>query len=143
MNKHNLQNAYIALKEKLYIKDFYLEKAFTEMADEFLNKNFNAFPERKVYIYKIKDQVVGVLFFDNAPEDEFDPTLQFFVKEEYRRKGIGKNLLEKFKSENPDAFISVSVNNEASIAFYDNVGLRSSVFAVREKSKLKKERGLK
>lgn len=143
MNKNNLKNAYIALKEELYIKDFYLQKAFTEMANEFINKNFNAFPERKVYIYKTEGKAVGVLFFDNKPEDEFDPTLQFFVKEEYRRKGIGKKLLEKFQSENPDAFISVSVNNEASIAFYDNVGLRGSVFAIREKSEFKKERGLK
>ena len=102
-----------------------------------INNNINlnniiSNPFLKIYVYELGKQKYGFIAFSKYYERlEID---YIFVKEEYRKMGIGSKLLEFIINENSDIeniTLEVKINNEAAIKLYKKMNFE--IVATREK----------
>lgn len=81
-------NAKIALENNLYIKDFQLKRLFEDVLSGYNN---TAVIELK---YNDKGNAIGAIAYDH---DSSQVNIGIFIKEEYRGKGYGYELIEQIK----------------------------------------------
>lgn len=102
-----------------------------------LKEDFND-KKIKIFIYEIEGKIVGYINFSIIKCSSYTKVKyrgeihDLFVSKKYRKKGIGKKLvnyaLSFFNSKNiKNIFISVSSNNISSITFYENLGFKETV----------------
>lgn len=104
-------NAHDFIKKEYWINNFDLVK--------------NLLPDAKVYIFQENNIIKG---FIGIIEDGYIAGL--FVKEEYKREGIGKKLIEYIKPKYKQLKLDVYAKNENAINFY----LKNNFKIVNEKN---------
>jgi ribosomal protein S18 acetylase RimI-like enzyme len=87
-------------------------------------------PNQTVLIASINNESIGFIWYEiirsNFTNDDFGYILDIYVEEKYRKKGIGKDLIDSMKNEIIKLGIkridlSVSNNNKA-IKLYEEIG---------------------
>lgn len=101
--------------------------------DEVIGYAYSTIANKKIYSGGFATLQCDAFFdFDSVKTEDVGCLSQFFIKEEYRNKGIGSVLYEKsmewlksFKSID-DIFIFVSNGNDNALKFYLNKGFKIS-----------------
>jgi GNAT superfamily N-acetyltransferase len=101
--------AFMALKHRLFVSGWRLSGDLKRV-----RKGHNVENVRIAVAYD-SDTPVGVSLYDHTTG-----LIQVFVRKSYRRRGIGRNLVESFK--NPKTYGIYGVNE--SPCFFRNVGIR-------------------
>ncbi|MGL4850790.1 MAG: GNAT family N-acetyltransferase [Clostridium sp.] len=108
----------------------FIEKRYWNEVYEVVVKEHIDFAE--TYVYKIEEEIVG---FISIKEREFIGAL--FIKENFKRRGIGTELLEFIKCKSEKLLLRVYEKNNRAISFYEkNDFLKINV---REKMELKEK----
>lgn len=78
----------------------------------------------KILVYEEKGAVVG--FIDYYKLYETLEVLYIAVREDYRRKGIGKRLISSLLNDEVfKCLLEVKISNESAIKFYESLGFKS------------------
>lgn len=97
-----------------------LEEIFNEYKENYVPIN-NEFIHNFVYIKN--NQIIGFIIYSLMYENI--EIIDFFVKKEYRRKKIGKKLLEEvLKNEYKNITLEVNENNIPAINLYNKLGFK-------------------
>lgn len=80
--------------------------------------------EGKMYVFEVKGKVVGYINFVKAGDEVHITNVA--VHPGWRRRGIGRRLLERVIFENPDSYfvLEVRVSNKPAISLYEKLGFR-------------------
>lgn len=87
----------------------------------------NLIKENKIVIYEKNNIIVGVSL--NNIHEDFVEIVEISVKNEFRRKGFGKELIEGIILKYPNKKIKLKVNKEniAAIKLYEKVGFEEKI----------------
>ena len=95
----------------------------------------DGYPDDHMYTVKDEEDIVGFVWFQEKGAFYVYPYLQMiFVREDYRKTGLGKKLLDFFEEQSLNGpsgkkikskvFLCVGEWNEGAIRFYDRAGYR-------------------
>lgn len=118
---------YVILRElwREYVTALSEYKEFEETAENIAKEEVRPQTYRDDYMIFLKNTPVGFLITGTYPNafSKGDIYIQeIFIKKEYRRKGIGKKVIEKrLKRTKKDISLYVLKNNEPAKAFWINV----------------------
>ena len=95
------------------------------ISEEYWNKSYDLvkntyLPQSETYVYTENGDILGFISIINK---EFIGAL--FIKREYQRKGIGKELIEFVKSHYDVLSLAVYKENKDAVNFYINRGFKS------------------
>ena len=93
-------------------KDYWLEN-YNKVKNEFL-------PNSETYVYENEDEIQGFISIMNN-----NYIGAIFVKEPYRRKGIGRKLINYCKEKYETLTLNVYDKNGNAIAFYTAMGFKN------------------
>lgn len=103
-------------------KDYWLE-IYNDSKVDFLEKF-------KTYVYLENDEIIGFISVYN------NEIKALYVKEEYRRKGIGTKLINYYRdniSEDVEIFVKVFEKNMNGIIFFSKLQFKNSKIQLNEK----------
>ena len=82
-------------------------------------------PEEQIKYMKVHNDSYYICIEDNIPVGfigSIDNDIRIAVIEQYRKKGIGKFMLNEFMNFNPDGIAKVKIDNIASINLFKSCG---------------------
>lgn len=141
-SSQNADNAYIALKEHLYIDMNYdLYKKLKRVIQGNLISGNDVGIE--VFLrYNNENKAIAVATYDPYDMSGYS-NIQIFVIPEYRRKGIGRELINTIKEKFPQEHYNVGLGIDGSGDFWYKTGMGKSIFNERylnENIEIKKTR---
>lgn len=126
-NSKNAENAYIALKEHLYIDmnyDLYKKLKRVIQGNPISSNDVGI----EVFLkYNNEDKAIAVATYDPYDMSGYS-NIQIFVIPEYRRKGIGRDMINTIKEKFPQEQYNVGLGIDGSGDFWYKTGMGNFIF---------------